>query len=270
MGPPARALHASTAIRIECQAPPGGGQSAPGGVPSGPTAAPPERPTATRTMPEQSKEEIEAEQRNRREQARRGGDRRRPDRRAAAPLWRRPWAYAAYGVLAALVLVLLFNPGGDDEPEGDPTLTTTSGTPEVDTTRSVAATSPSREAMGAGEYERLVAEGEAAVGQRVTTHLYCEAVSSIALQSDAVVTESVAAVSDATGRVPGAECRWGEGADAPELLLLVPPALATTFAAAPEVQQSFIRRRSVRAEIEWIGRSEALALRNVAVLRAMR
>jgi hypothetical protein len=38
----------------------------------------------------------------------------------------------------------------------------------------------------------------------------------------------------------------------------------------PEVERSFVRRREVSAEVEWIGRSEALALRNVAVLRAIR
>ena len=70
--------------------------------------------------------------------------------------------------------------------------------------------------------------------------------------------------------MPGAECKWGTGVDAPDLLLLVPAHLAPAFAAAPEVQQSFVSRRSVRAELEWIGRSEALALRNVGVLRGLR
>jgi hypothetical protein len=123
--------------------------------------------------------------------------------------------------------------------------------------------------MGTGEFERLLAQGGAAAGTRVVTRLYCEEVTSLSLTPDRPVPPSVAALADANARVPGAECKWGAEAGAPDLLLLVPPALAPALAGAPEVQQAFVRRRDVRAEIEWIGRSDALALRNVGVLRAI-
>lgn len=221
-------------------------------------------------MTDSSSREAERQARERREQDRRGGDRRRPERRAPPPLWRRPWAFIAYGVVGAFLIVALTRLIDPDEPELEPgDITTAAIPPAVDTTAPPAATAPPREGMGAGGYERLLAEGEAAVGQRVVTLLYCETVTSIAMVSNTVVNESVAAVADANGRVPGAECRWGEGSDAPEVLVLVPPELAPRLAAAPEIEQRFVRRRRILAEVEWIGPSEALALRNVAVLRAI-
>ena len=223
-------------------------------------------------MPDPSSEENSSQDsRNRRGPDRRGDDRRRPERRAPAPIWRRPWAFAVYGVLGAFAIVVLSRLLEEDEPTtitGE--VTTAAVAPAVDTTSLPAADAPPREAMGVGEYERLVAQGEAAAGQRVITQLYCESVKSISMDSEAPVIESLAALADSKHQVPGAACKWGAGVDAPDLLLLVPPDLATAFAAAPEVQQSFVSRRSVRAELEWIGRSEALALRNVGVLRRMR
>jgi hypothetical protein len=92
---------------------------------------------------------------------------------------------------------------------------------------------------------------------------------SVSLIAGSSISPSMAALADTRGQVPGAECRGGASADAPDLFLLVPPQLATDFAAAPEVEIGFMRRRRVAAEVEWIGRSEALALRIVGVLQGM-
>jgi hypothetical protein len=104
------------------------------------------------------------------------------------------------------------------------------------------------------------------------TTVYCEPIRSVSLRTgaDIPVSPSVAQAADAESRVPAAECRWGSEGSAPELLLVVPPALAQQFASMPEVQQSFVMRREVPAEVEWIGRSDALALRIVGVLREIR
>lgn len=216
-------------------------------------------------MPDQPTPENSAADRDRRTDDRRSGDRRRPDRRAPPPIWRRPWAYVAYGVAAAFAVVVVTRMIDEDEPELVPQ--TVAPGPAVDTAAAPAASAPARVAMGTGEFERLLAEGGNAVGQRVVTQLDCEAVESIALVADRAVHASVAQLADGNARVPGAECKWGAESNAPDLLLLVPPALAPELAAAPEVQQSFVRRRRVRAEVEWIGRSDALALRTVGVLR---
>jgi hypothetical protein len=144
--------------------------------------------------------------------------------------------------------------------------------PAIDTTRPVAANAPVEDAYGTGGFERLLAAGEAAVGQRVRTTLFCDQIRSVGLRSGDGVTanRSIAESADAARRVPAAECRWGPEGSAAEILLIVPPALAERFASMPEVERAFVRRREVSAEVEWIGRSEALALRNVAVLRAIR
>ena len=209
---------------------------------------------------------------DRRDDERRAAERRGASRRTPPPPWRRPWAYVGYGIAGALLVVVLMRTfDDDDEPEiSAEDLGTAAVAPAVDSTLSPAASTPPREAMGTGEYERLLAQGEAAVGQRVVTLLFCEQVNSIGMKKEAIVTPSVAALADANGRVAGAECKWGDSPDAQDVLLLVPAGLAPRFAAAPEVQQGFIRRRRVRAELEWIGRSEALDLRNVGVLRAVR
>jgi hypothetical protein len=203
---------------------------------------------------------------------RRQGDRRRDDRRAPLPPWRRPWAYVAYGVVGVLAILLLFSLGDDaEEAPAAAAVGTTSAGPEVDTAQAMGAGAAVRDAHGAAGFEALLAEGEAAVGRQVRTTLYCEPIQSIGLRRDAdvAVNASVAQSADAAGRVPAAECRWGRDSTAPELLLIVPPSSAGRFASMPEVEQSFVLRREVPAEVEWIGRSEALALRNVAVLRSI-
>ena len=204
---------------------------------------------------------------------RRQKDRRRLERRTPLPPWRQPWAYVAYGVTGALVLFLILSWGDDPEVTQPPhSVETMRAGPAIDTTRPVAANAPVEDAYGTGGFERLLAAGEAAVGQRVRTTLFCDQIRSVGLRSGDGVTanRSIAESADAASRVPAAECRWGPEGSAAEILLIVPPALAERFASMPEVERAFVRRREVSAEVEWIGRSEALALRNVAVLRAIR
>ncbi|CAN5646549.1 hypothetical protein BH23GEM6_BH23GEM6_19650 [soil metagenome] len=204
---------------------------------------------------------------------RRGNERRRDDRRTPAPAWRRPWAFVAYGVLGALAVVLVFRPGGGGgaavEP-GDGEVITAPAAHDVDRTPPPAAGEPPVEGTSTSEFERLLAEGEAAQGRRVNTRLFCGSMTPVALRSVPKVSSAVADLADATGRVPAVECKWGSATAAPDFLLIVPASLAEAFAAAPEVEQGFVRRRRVDAEIEWVGRSDALALRTAGVLREMR
>lgn len=201
---------------------------------------------------------------------RRRNDRRRTDRRTPAPVWRRPWAYVAYGVLGALLLVLIF--GGDDEPASDADtgeVVTAPARPGVVATPQRAAAAPVRDAFGAAGFARLVSEGQAAVGQRVRTELFCGPIDPLSLQDIDRVNSSIAAVTDAEGRVPATECEWGGAGQAARenFWLIVPPAVAEAFAGAPVVTRNFVQRRRLVAEVEWIGRSEALALRMTGVLR---
>lgn len=203
---------------------------------------------------------------------RRQKDRRKVERRAPLPVWRQPWAFAAYGVVGAFVVFWLLSSG--DEPATGPAVAdveTRMAGPAIDPAPSLAAAAPVEDAFGAAGFERLLASGEAAVGQRVRTVLHCDPIRSVGMRTSEGVTAKRAIVdnADSANRVPAAECRWGEDATAQEVLLIVPPLLAEQFANVPEVERSFVRRREVRAEVEWIGRSEALALRNVAVLRSI-
>ena len=171
-------------------------------------------------------------------------------------------------------MLFLLLSGGDDE-NGEAgsaaAVGTISGRPAVDSTMMVGADAPLRDAYGTAGYEALLASGGAAVGSRVRTTLYCEAIRSVALRrgEGITVSPSIAAASDERGRVPAADCRWGDEVSAPDLLLVVPPALAESFASMRQVEQSFVRRRVVPAEVEWIGRSDALSLRIVGVLTAI-
>lgn len=201
---------------------------------------------------------------------RRGGDRRGDERRAPPPPWRRPWAFVGYGVVASLLIVLLmgsFRGGG--ERSGTLDVSTTMAPPRVAGDAPPAAGAPVIEGYTVGEFERLLAEGEAAEGQRVRTVIYCEPTRAITLRDAAEVNRSVAELADARRRVPGAECKWSDDDGAPDFLLLVPSEFAERFAAMPVVRQGFISRRQVPAEVEWLGRPEALALRTAGVLRRL-
>lgn len=198
---------------------------------------------------------------------RRGKDRRRVDRRAPVPPWRRPWAYVAYGVGVALVAILALTRFNRDEAPAPAGLETAPSGVAVDTVPPPAANAPVQDARSTADYERLVAEGSTAAGQKIRTILYCRSIHSVTLIQGKAVTPSVQALSDAKGQVPGAECTWSASPDAPDFLLLVPPALAESFGMLPQVDVGFVRRRRVPAEVEWIGRSEALALRVGGVLK---
>lgn len=206
---------------------------------------------------------------------RRGSDRRRVERRAPPPLWRRPWALVSYGVVGAFAVVLLWNgitreddtPAAQDEtlvqkqPEGG----TTVATPNPQATGAAP-----EDAYGSAGFERLVVQGEGAVGKVVRTELYCEAPQNFTVIQGHTAPRSVASLIQ-EGRVPAARCRWGAPAEArrEEFLLIVPPALGDEFSAAPVVQDNFVERRRVRAEVEWVGRSQTLALRTAGVLRGL-
>jgi hypothetical protein len=204
---------------------------------------------------------------------RRGNERRRDDRRTPLPPWRRPWAFVAYGVVGALVIVLALRSGDDDggvPAPDDGEVIAAPAAHDVDPSLPAGAGAPPIDGHSTGEFERLLADGESSQGRRVNTTLFCGSMTPVALRSVPRVPSSVAELSDASGRVPAAECKWGAATAAPDFLLLVPADLAEGFAAAPEVEQGFVRRRRVEAEIEWVGRSDALALRTAGVLRQIR
>ncbi|MBW3570245.1 MAG: hypothetical protein KY467_03990 [Gemmatimonadetes bacterium] len=205
---------------------------------------------------------------------RRGNERRRVERRAPPPPWRRPWALVAYGVVGTLALVLLLNGMGSDEPVApdDETLVerTSDGATEVAPANPQATAAGPENAYGTAGFERLVVEGEAAVGKVVRTELFCAAPQSFTIVAGHRAPQSVASLIQ-EGKVPAAVCKWGPSGEPrrEDLLLLVPPERAEEFAAAPVVNDNFVERRRVVAEVEWVGRSETLALRTAAVFLRM-
>ncbi|HEX2209416.1 MAG TPA: hypothetical protein VHG93_17190 [Longimicrobium sp.] len=206
---------------------------------------------------------------------RRGVDRRRVERRAPPPMWRRPWALVAYGVLGTLALVLLVNGLEDDGEAADPRDEALVEKPAEGATQvapvdpRVAAAGP-QDAYGTAGFERLVVEGEGAVGKVVRTELFCAPPQNFTIVAGHTAPRSVASLIQG-GQVPAALCKWGPTGEPrrQDLLLLVPPAKAEEFAAAPVVNDNFVERRRVVAEVEWVGRSETLALRTAAVFRSM-
>ncbi|HEX6373559.1 MAG TPA: hypothetical protein VF006_31830 [Longimicrobium sp.] len=203
---------------------------------------------------------------------RRGNERRRVERRAPPPPWRKPWALVAYGVIGTLALVMMLNGlGGDDEPAvSDDTMVEkpAEGGTQVAPANPQATAAGPEDAYGTAGFERLVVEGEAAVGKTVRTELFCAAPQNFTIVSGHRAPASVTSLIQA-GQVPAAVCKWGPSGEVrrEDLLLLVPPARAEEFAAAPVVTDNFVQRRRVVAEVEWVGRSETLALRTAAVFR---
>lgn len=209
---------------------------------------------------------------DRRDVDRRRNDRRQTDRRLPVPAWRRPWALVSYGVLGALAVVLLVGAlSEENEPEESrgEVVTAPPAQPAV-------ALPPTPEgqpiqATRDADYDRLVLAGEEAAGQRVRTELFCDTPKPVTLNDVDRLEAPIAALRDQAGEVRGADCKWGPGGGAAsrkEFLLLVPPDLATAFAAQPMVTDNFVQRRRIRGEVEWIGRSRALALRTTGVLRS--
>jgi hypothetical protein len=207
----------------------------------------------------------------RRGKDRRKNDRRRTDRRLPSPWWRRPWALVAYGVVGTLLVVLLFNRSRPPQiPAGGEEAVTTAppGTPVAESPPP-APTAPVENARRMADHERLMAEGDAAKGRILHVELYCSSISPVALRGVQPVESSIVELADAGSRVPAAECKWGppRGTEArADVLLLVPPHLAEAFADAPTVDDGFVRRRRIEGSAEWVGRSEALALRTGLVL----
>jgi hypothetical protein len=208
----------------------------------------------------------------RRADNRRAGERR-TDRRLPPPVWRRPWALVGYGVLGALLTVALFRGFAEDAPpeRGEIVAVQPQPTSTVPTTPESASPQP-RVGRSSADFEQLVVEGAAAKGQRVVGELACNAPTTYTLSPTDTVAAAVLALRDAESRVPGAECKWGLRGETRrgDLLLLIPPELSERFASAPIAQDEFVRRRRLTAEVEWVGRSDALALRNVGVLRDVR
>jgi hypothetical protein len=206
---------------------------------------------------------------------RRGIDRRKTDRRAPVPPWRKPPALVAYGVVGTLLLVSIIMALRDDEspaavPAGGGEVVAAPS--PVPTKQSPVQPSAPEPALTTADFERLTIEGDSARGRRVVAQLWCEAPVPVAVRAD-TIESAVAALVDTTGgqSVPGAECKWG-GRDDPrrgDFILLVPPALAGEFSSAPVIMDGYVRRRRLVAEVEWIGKSRALALSTVGVFKGL-
>jgi hypothetical protein len=217
----------------------------------------------------------EPSQGDRRGNDRRGNERRHRDRRLPLPWWRRPWALVSLGAVGMLFVVGLATVGrGSDRstPRTDEALLR-----DTAPARPAVAHVPARpdvveDASTAAAFERLNAEGEAAVGRWVKVELFCNSISSITVRNVEHIHPSLEAHIDPTARkVPVAECKWGaeRGVRRDDLLLVVPPTLADEFTQYPLAQDGFVQRRRVHGEIEWLGPTDALALRPTGVLREL-
>jgi hypothetical protein len=217
-------------------------------------------------------DEVQARQGDNRAGDRRANDRRRVDRRAPPPPWRRPAAYAAYGAAGVLALVLLLRGCGDDD-AATPTGPIAPAPPAIATTPSAPPQGPVEQALRTADFERLTLEGERARGRIVRAQLYCDAPNEVALSSSTDTVEAAIAplVDRADSRVPGAVCLWGDQNEArrEEFLLLVPPDLAQQFTSQPVTLDGYVQRRKVIANVEWIGKSRALALQTVGIFRGL-
>jgi hypothetical protein len=204
---------------------------------------------------------------------RRRTDRRRQDRRLPVPLWRRPWALVLYGIAGTLLIVALLNRSRPPQiPAGGPDEVSTiaAGAPVATEGTVQPPEAPPVEARRMADYERLMAEGDAAKGRWIRVELYCGSITQVSIRATDRIEQSIAQLADAANRVPAAECRWGPqrgGDPRADVFLLVPPALADRFADAPVVDDGFVPRRRVVGTVEWIGRSDAMALRTAVVLR---
>jgi hypothetical protein len=207
----------------------------------------------------------------RRRADRRDMERRRDDRRTPPPPWRRPAAYVAYGVLGALVIVLLIRGvgGGDADPIARAAIADALNAPPEPSTATLPPVEPTRNAYTIGEYEQLQAEGQNAVGQVVRTELFCNSLTPVTVRLGEGANPSLVSLADSEGRVGGAECRWSAESRSSDFLLVIPSGMAEEFARMPEVELNFVRRRRVPAQVEWLGRSEELSLRTAGILRGI-
>ncbi|HEX6751335.1 MAG TPA: hypothetical protein VF092_28850 [Longimicrobium sp.] len=170
-----------------------------------------------------------------------------------------------------LLLFLVFRGGGSNEPSG-PVAPIRPAPPPLDTTHTPRQGGRVEQAMTTGDFERLTLEGDRAVGRIVQAQLYCEAPAQVAIESTDSVEAPIAAIADsATNRVSAADCKWGAQDDPrrEDFLLLVPVQLADEFSRQPVALDGFVRRRRLIANVEWIGRSRALALQSVGIFRGL-
>ena len=207
---------------------------------------------------------------DRRDNDRRYKDRRRTDRRVPLPWWRKPAALVGYGVVGALLVVAIFRPFGSGTPRGaDRPLVSTPAEPIAES-KPVTSGRRVEAAYSTGDFERLVIEGQGAVGKLVDAELFCAAPSRMSVRMDVPIESPIAPLVQ-EAHVSAAECRWGKQADErrEEFVLVVPPEQGAAYAAAPVTTADFIQRRHLYARVEWVGRSRALALRSAGVLRAV-
>lgn len=126
-----------------------------------------------------------------------------------------------------------------------------------------------RRALEGAGLEEVQSAGGVARGLLVTAELICGPVLRVRLLEEEAPYPSLVVLADTAGRVAAAECEWIDpGADrGPDFLLVIPPGRIEAVESIPEVQVRFVPRRRLRARVEWIGPSRALALRTGGILR---
>jgi hypothetical protein len=217
--------------------------------------------------------EVSPSKGDRRGANRRNNDRRRLDRRLPAPWWRRPPVLVSIGAVGMLLLVLMtgvLQSRDPQQPRTDEALLTDTARVQPEVLPHVG---PAEDALTSADFDRLMAEGETAIGRLVRVELYCNAINQTSVRNMESAPASLQVMVDVgSTKVPAAECRWGPrnpDVRRDDLMLVVPTDMAEAFAQRPVVEDGFVRRRQVHAEIEWLGRSEALALRPAGILREL-
>lgn len=167
-----------------------------------------------------------------------------------------------------MLVMLLRGLGREDD--GPPAVVIEQPRERSDIVDSTVVVAPTRDAFTIGEYERLLAEGESAVGQVVLAELFCGPVTPIAMRPVEDRSPALTVLADDEQRVAGAECRWTRTDRSARFLLIIPPHLSEEFAQMPEEEINFIQERVVPANVEWLGRSDDLSLRIAGVLRGIR
>ncbi|HSU17635.1 hypothetical protein [Longimicrobium sp.] len=196
------------------------------------------------------------------------------ERRAPPPPWRTPWAFAGYGAGVVLLLVIgLRGCGGGGDRQAGPSGPIAPAPAPLDTSHTPRQTGRQVEmAMSTGDYERLTLEGDRAKGRIVKAQLYCDEVDQAALENSDSIEAPIAAIADSVAhRVSAASCKWGAQDDPrrEDFLLLVPHDLAPQFSSQPVTLDGYVRRRRLIANVEWIGKSRALALQTVGIFRGL-
>lgn len=184
------------------------------------------------------------------------------------PIWRQPAAYVMYGILATIIVVSLGRAARGDEQGQTVDASGLAAISEQAQEQALRDLAPGviQDAFTSADFEGLVALGDAAAGRYVRAELFCEAIAPVMVRSFEGANPALLRMADSAGRVAGAECRWSRESRSSDILLVVPTELAEEFAVLPEEELNFVRRRRVPATVEWLGRSQELALRTSAVL----